>query len=104
MKTKLILTILIGTILIVGVTALSFSDVTKDKSKEKKYKMDTKTICDKEKEVKPFKDKKILFIKVGEYQELNCDEDYLTKPYEKIIDDRLIRENKELGVVMISND
>ena len=103
MKTKILL-LIIGVFLILGVTALSFTDVTKDKFKEKKYKMDTKTICDKEKDMKEWKDKKILFIKVGEYQDLRCVEDYLDKPHEKIIDKKLIKESKKLGMVMISNE
>ena len=95
---------IIAVFLIAGVTALSFSDITKDKFKDKKYKMDVKEICDKEKQIKEWKDKKILFVKVGEYQDLRCEENYLTKSYIKNIDTPLIKENKELGMVMISND
>jgi len=99
-----ILILLIGIFLILGVTALSFSNIDKKDFKDKVKELDVKKICDKEKEIKEWKDKKILGIKIGEYQDLRCEEDYLDKDWYKNLNTDLIKENKKLGMVMISND
>ena len=103
MNKKILLTILIGVFLIVGVTAISYN-LKKEDFKDNVKKLDTKTICDKEKEIKEWKDKKFLGIKIGTYQELRCEEDYLEKDWYKDLDTDLIKEDKISGMVKISNE
>jgi len=82
-----ILILLIGIFLILGVTALSFSNIDKKDFKNKVKKLDSTNLCLKEDSLKiKYKKCKIDTIKI------------------KDIDTDLIKENKKLGMVMISND